>query len=435
MIIKLGNVTVPKNNITAAPEVSREIDAALLTLPIDTLSLTVHRFDGFPEIKKGLPVNISDDDGKNTDVFFVKAARKMGADSYSLTCHSWLGKLSQMEYGGKIYLSPAPFGDIVADIMNDSGVPYSIDATLRSKTASGYIAAGSKREALQQLLFAVSGMIASKGENGIAFVAPVEKLKRTVTEDEIGAFPKAEYSDSSKSVTVAIHKYVKALPRDTDSFVVIGNNTYIVSTDTLTLSDIRASLNGDFIEDYSEKRIKNATMLTYDNFSEIVENVAAVLFNDDKYVADAIFDPDVNVGEIAEFPLFDGETFTGRIEEKTSILGALNKSSISANKVVASEHLTLTINYANKAGEIVHRESLFFPVPCKYTFKKAIVKREDNNYISAYIPPVDITGETTSDAETNVSVKLCAQLNKSNKTLSIFEASRADQTDDLVTMG
>lgn len=432
MTVKIGNVTAPRDSVAATPELSREIDSALLTLPIDVLTLTVRAFDGCPDIKQGLPVHVSGDAVNGTDVLFVKSARKTGADSYSLTCYSWLGKLAHMEYGGNIYLSPAPLTDVVADIMRGSGVPYSVDSTLAVKNVSGYIPEGNKREALQQVLFAVSGLIKSNGDNGIILTAQKNTGIRIVTEDEICAFPRIKYSDSAKSITLSVHKYIKAWPQSSDAYVTVKNKTYIVSTDTLTLYDIRSSK----IEDYTQKRIKKASMVTYDNFADILERTGAAIFNDDKYEAEAIFDSELNVGDIATFPVFEGETFTGRIEEKSTILGALNKCSISVSRVVESSHIALTLNYVNSSGEIVHTEALHFPVPCRYEFAKSTVTNENNSYISVYVPEGEIYGIASTESVSAVPVRLTAQFGKNNKTLTILEASSAEQSDDgLVIMG
>lgn len=137
--------------------------------------------------------------------FFIEEAEKECDSCYSINAFDYIGLMEHENYMGGLYNNET-VGNIVADIL--SGISYSIDETLASRTVSGLLEIQSKREALQKVIFCAGGIINCSRTNMIELKTLSEDIKSTIDKDRIVSLTEIIESITT-SIEITFHSYIK----------------------------------------------------------------------------------------------------------------------------------------------------------------------------------------------------------------------------------
>ena len=127
---------------------------------------------------------IFEDDGSKF-VFYVKSITRLTKYTYQIDCISAIGLLDTMQYYGGLWLYTAPttVQALMNDILSGSGVSFVYDPAYASQRISGWLPIGTKREAIQHILFAV-GLNLLKRQDGSIYVTGMDASTSTAIADE-----------------------------------------------------------------------------------------------------------------------------------------------------------------------------------------------------------------------------------------------------------
>ena len=116
-----------------------------------------------------------------------------------------VGLLDGAPFDGGIYDTTA--AELAAEILN--GYPYTLDSTLAEEHVQGYIASGTRREALQQLAFAIGAVVdCSRGELIRIVPAPTKASSMITYDRKLQDNSKVTLNPLITSVAVTAHRYI-----------------------------------------------------------------------------------------------------------------------------------------------------------------------------------------------------------------------------------
>ena len=111
---------------------------------------------------------------------YVKTAQITAENRYTVECQSLIGLLEEQAYPG-FYASNTPALTIARSVIGD--LPFEMEGKLRVIPLSGYIAEGTRREALHQLLFALGAICTTADSEKIRIFSPPETASALQPED------------------------------------------------------------------------------------------------------------------------------------------------------------------------------------------------------------------------------------------------------------
>ena len=124
--------------------------------------------------------------GELVGKFFVDTSTANSNKSlYKLKISDYISMLDGQTYLGGKY-SNVTVANLVADILGD--IPYDLDASLSSKTITGYLGIMSKREALREVAFSINAVIDTSRSEKIIIKPMPSAVSAEVGEDKILSF-------------------------------------------------------------------------------------------------------------------------------------------------------------------------------------------------------------------------------------------------------
>ena len=190
------------------------------------------------EFPYGSLMRLENSGGGIDRTFYVESSQRIGTQVWGYDNISNIGLLDRMIYGGYSFLRNA-FGVVLRHIIGDPGELFDYDDTaVYSLLISGWIPYGSKRSALQQLLFATNVHIFwDDANNQIVFDYINHTSAGTIADGCIFDVGKVEYPQLATKITITEHAffYVEKAGREKE---VIFDNTqgYVADNELIKFS-------------------------------------------------------------------------------------------------------------------------------------------------------------------------------------------------------
>lgn len=190
--------------------------------------------------------------------YYFDSYKQTGKNKYTLYGVSVIGLLANQKHYGGMYLE-TPLSTVVADIL--SGYQYTIDASIANNTITGYLPIASKRDNLQQVLFAVGATISNNAQ-GVLQIQPMSNVVvSTLGESRCFLDGSVNLDDPVTGLHLTEHNYFKS--QEVDTLYDDG----IYGTETI-----------EFSEPYHSLSISGATIVSSGvNFAVISGQGSAVL--------------------------------------------------------------------------------------------------------------------------------------------------------------
>ena len=144
---------------------------------------------------------------------------------YKIKVNDWISILEGQTYLGGTYSSTS-ISTILSELMGD--VPYTLDASLSSKTITGYLPVLNKREALRQIAFAINAMIDTSRSEAV----DIKPMPSTVSQS-LGASDIVSIESTQQNITTKYVLNVKTLTTTSESADVIFQDTISGTTTVL----------------------------------------------------------------------------------------------------------------------------------------------------------------------------------------------------------
>lgn len=243
-------------------DISNETDISALTLPesdMDWVLESTDYVDFLFQLKQ--PVECWHNDAL-IGVYYIDSYKRSTRSGYSINCYDAIGVLGESTFSGGVYAEKSAMELLNEIVGDDFQIVYEVEDT----TLTGILVSQTKREAIQQVLFAAGWCLSTDGRDSIRIFEPPTEAYPL---GEGKTFPgiSVETSAIVTSVSVIAHEYTQ----DTSGSVEVNGvkyedteTEYVVNNPDVTANDKK-----------NVKTVKNATLVSASN----AEAAAQRLYN------------------------------------------------------------------------------------------------------------------------------------------------------------
>lgn len=198
-------------------------------------------------------------------VFYIKDSKQRAKGLYDISCKDAVGILDDDPFPARM-LNAYPARNLLEEIL-DGSFPLEMDAALTGATVTGYLPDGSRRNALQQVVFALCAMADTSGTEAVRVYKDREDTPRKYPAKRIFTGGSVEKSAVVTAVQVTSHTY-SASSGESGS-VEVDAAAYSHSTQVTSISNpnVTASDKANVIE------VKEATLVHPGNALSVTQHL------------------------------------------------------------------------------------------------------------------------------------------------------------------
>lgn len=201
--IQIGRVIVFDRNDLTKVQLINEVDPSLCVLSADSLMIeVVDRYDQNLVPQENQRMEVYRDSEMLAAHYIVDSSRS-GRRHYTFTCQSAIGLLND-EYLGGLF-DAVPVTEILDDVLD--GRSYQLDSSFQSATVTGYLPVCTRREALQQIAFAIGAMVTTQMSDQIMLIPVPTKKTSDFTDGKIFDGGKVETKQRIYKMEIVAHSY------------------------------------------------------------------------------------------------------------------------------------------------------------------------------------------------------------------------------------
>lgn len=181
-IIHGANKEFAKGTLKSASLVE-DIDLSGLTLQVNECDFTVYSDDDdfnifnpkgiYTLLQKKQPLTIEgmqDGETMHMGTFYVDELEMESSKLLTIKAQDGVGVMDGTSFKGGLYINKNAYA-LIGEVMDDAGFGYTLDATLRDKTLTGYLPICTHREALQNIVFTIGGYVTTSRSGTINIIA------------------------------------------------------------------------------------------------------------------------------------------------------------------------------------------------------------------------------------------------------------------------
>lgn len=184
----------------------QEINAISETISINTLSFTVRTRSNIPfDLQKkqrlGLYFN-----GDLIGNFYLKNGSRKNKSDFYMDSHDAIGVLDGNEYSGGIYTGQL-VPDVIREIFESEDFDYRVDEAYQTTQLHGYIPYTTKRNALQQIAFAIGAIVDTSNTESVAIYPQQAEVTGRFDESNTFEGMTLEHTDIVTGIRLTVHSY------------------------------------------------------------------------------------------------------------------------------------------------------------------------------------------------------------------------------------
>lgn len=293
-------------------KVTQEIDLISKTMPENVLDWQLNSaevVDYMFQLKQ--PVEAYNG-SERIGAFYVKTSNRKSARVYDISCTDAIGVLDE-ELFPDAFLSDKNALELATEICNDFIVE--MDAELQSKTVSGPLSKMTRRQALQQLCFAIGAVADTSGTNAIKIFVPASANPTEIPTNRVRVGGSVKKSDVVTAVQLTAHEYST---NGSGSYTEINGVKYYDTTTVYTLSnpDVTTADKQNVIS------ISDAVLISSANVAEILQRVFDFYTRRNKHSVSFRLEGE-QMGDYVSTPTNWGEMVTGNLTRATIVLSGI----------------------------------------------------------------------------------------------------------------
>lgn len=279
--------------------ITNEMDLMSSELPISELKWTLDSGEDAEflfQLKQPMEVRNGD---SLVGVYYVDEARRVGSGLYEIECFDAIGVLSESPFSGGVYADKSA-SELLAEII---GNDFALEIEAEDTTLTGAILPCTRREAVQQILFAWGVCASTDGRESIrVFVPNGDPVEIGLNRTFLGA--SVETSAIVTRVVVTAHSYVKT---ENGNLTINGENyedvetTYSVDNPDVTASDKQRVVEVESATMVSPSIGQTVAQRVYDYYARRNTNSAQIVWQGEQ-LGDSVTVPNswgsVNTGNI-----------------------------------------------------------------------------------------------------------------------------------------
>lgn len=203
--IEIGRTILFSADELVSVRIVNEIDPSLCVLSADTMDFHIRDTKDRELIpQENQRVELMKN-GELYAVQYIVSSTREARNQYKISCQSVIGLLGDTFLGG-IY-NAVPMADLVAEILDSW--PFEIDQQFAGETITGYIPVCTRREALQQIAFAVGAVVSTQKSTKIRFLPVPTITTAKFTESDVFLGGSVKTSPRVAKIQVTAHAYAK----------------------------------------------------------------------------------------------------------------------------------------------------------------------------------------------------------------------------------
>lgn len=242
----------------------QEIDPTSQELAINTLDWTLDSKKTIEYIFQ-LKQPVKAYDGETLlGVFYIEDSSRASERVYSVSCKDAIGVLDDTMFQDGVYSGKNAME--LAQEIAGSDFEIEMDAALQGKTVTGIITNCTRRQALQQLCFAIGGVADTSGTDKIKIFSIQTQMPTEIGEDRTRVGGSVTTDPIVTAVKLTAHSYKTSGSGDS---VTVNGKTYY---DTKTVTTIN-NPNVTATDKQNDITIENATLISGANVQEIAQIV------------------------------------------------------------------------------------------------------------------------------------------------------------------
>lgn len=191
--------------------ITNEMDLSALSLPISTMSWTLDSrsdVDFLFQLKQ--PVEVRNDNSL-IGVYYIDGYSRSAKNLYAIDCYDALGVLDESPFPGGVYIGKSAMA-LLREIVGDD---FSVEYETADTALTGILKPSTRREAMQQVLFAWGVCASTDGRESIRIFVPVDEAVEIGPERTFSG-TSVEMSALVTQVLVTAHTYTQAADGDVE---------------------------------------------------------------------------------------------------------------------------------------------------------------------------------------------------------------------------
>ena len=208
--IQIGQIAVFEGDELVQVSLLQEVDPSLCELSVDTLSVSIRDRKGRKLLPQRNQIMQLYEDGKLLASHCITDSSRDGKWDYNFRCQSSISKLEDTYLGGIVR---STVQEEIEKLLSD--MPYYVDSRYGQMALNGYLPVCTRREALQQIAFAIGAVVTTHPDGTIELKAPQEELQWDFKDDSIFADGKCTKKAPVSQVQLTAHSYTPGEERET----------------------------------------------------------------------------------------------------------------------------------------------------------------------------------------------------------------------------
>jgi len=245
--------------------VTQEVSIISEQVAVNTLDFTLDSRDNVEYMfQMKQPVSAYDRD-RLIGVFYIDDSKHRAKGLYDVSCQDAIGVLDDDPFPAGMY-DHYPAKQLLEEILGGHFM-LDLDPVLAASPITGYLPEGSRRQALQQVAFALCAMVDTSGTDAVRVYMDREDLPKKIPLGKTYVNGTVDTSAIVTAVQVTSHRY--SLTGSGTDVVELNGETYYHTTEvtTITNPNVTASDKQNVVE------VKNATLVNSGNVDAIAQHI------------------------------------------------------------------------------------------------------------------------------------------------------------------
>lgn len=226
--IQIGQVILFLQDELTRVSLLNEIDPSFCELSADTMKVEIIEKKGRALIPQKNQSMYLIRDGVQIASQYITDSSRENQRFYSFSCQSAVGRLED-EFLGGIY-NDTTVDSILEEVLGGFAADWT---PFSGQTITGYLPVCTKREALQQIAFAIGAVVTTQGDGTIRLVPLGEDIEAEFTGDNIFSGAKVNREAQTAAVQIFVHRYAEDTEKEKliDNEKVTGENVLYIFTE------------------------------------------------------------------------------------------------------------------------------------------------------------------------------------------------------------
>lgn len=202
--LQIGRVFAFRGDELIEVNMLNEIDPSLCALSVDTMTVDIRNRRGYPlHPQRDQTIQLYRD-GVQLAAHYITEAIRQSRSNYRIRCQSAIGRLEDRFLGG--FYTECPLQTLLQAVLGE--FPFRIDSAFSGATVTGYLPVCTRRQALQQIAFAIGAVVTTRGDGTVQLLPPSDADSGNFAADSIFAGAKLKQKAAVAAVELHTHRYL-----------------------------------------------------------------------------------------------------------------------------------------------------------------------------------------------------------------------------------